>query len=280
MKKFKGIITALITPFNKGEIDYISLEKLIQFQLNKKVSGFVINGTTAESPTLTKKEKNDIFSFVKSKVPKGFPLIMGTGSNSTAETMEAAKEAEKMGADAQLVVVPYYNKPPQRGLLEHFKAVAEVVQIPTILYNVPSRTITSLELETIKKLSEHPHIIGIKEASGNIGFASEIRKACGESFILLSGDDGTYDEFMEIGGDGVISVSSHIIPEIMEQRKARSHKDLIDALFMEANPIPVKKALQVMGIIKSSECRLPLVELSETNTVKLTKLMQNKGLVS
>lgn len=279
MKKFTGIITALITPFNKGEIDYSSLQNLIKFQLENKIAGFVINGTTAESPTLKKQEKKDIFSFIKSKVPKDFPLIMGTGSNSTEETIEAAREAEKMGADAQLVVVPYYNKPPQRGLLEHFKIVADAVQMPTILYNVPGRTITSLELETIKKLSAHPKIIGIKEASGNVEFAKEIRKACGESFILLSGDDGTYDEFMEIGGDGVISVSSHIIPQEMEQRKARAHKELIDALFMEANPIPVKKSLQLMGIIQSAECRLPLVELSESHTEKLKKLMKSKGLI-
>jgi 4-hydroxy-tetrahydrodipicolinate synthase len=280
MKRFKGVITALITPFDKGEIDFASLEQLIKFQIEKKISGFVINGTTAESPTLKKNERKEIFSFIKSKVPKNFPLIMGTGSNSTEESKEAAREAEKMGADAQLVVVPYYNKPPQRGLLEHFKAVAESVQIPTILYNVPSRTVTSLELETIKKLSAHPQIIGIKEASGNIEFAKDIRRQCGESFVLLSGDDGTYDEFMDSGGDGVISVSSHIIPNAMEERRARDHKDLIDTLFIEANPIPVKKALQLMGIIKSAECRLPLVELSEVNTAKLLKAMQIKGLVS
>lgn len=279
MKNFKGVITALITPFEKGEVDYPSLEKLIKFQLEKKISGFVINGTTAESPTLKKHEKKEIFSFVKSKVPSNFPLIMGTGSNSTEDTKEAAREAEKMGADAQLVVVPYYNKPPQRGLFEHFKAVAESVQIPTILYNVPSRTITSLELETIKKLSAHPLIIGIKEASGNIEFAREIRKACGESFVLLSGDDGTYDEFMGIGGDGVISVASHIIPEDMILQRAKMNKELIDLLFVEANPIPVKKALYLMGIISSGECRLPLVELSDANTQRLLRSIQSKGLL-
>lgn len=279
MKNFKGVITALITPFKKGEVDYASLEKLVQYQLDKKIAGFVINGTTAESPTLKKQEKKEIFSFVKSKVPDNFPLIMGTGSNSTEETKEAAREAEKIGADAQLVVVPYYNKPPQRGLFAHFKSVAESVQIPTILYNVPSRTITALELETIKKLSEHPQIIGIKEASGNIEFAKEIRKSCGESFILLSGDDGTYDEFMEAGGDGVISVASHIIPEVMNNKKARANKELIDLLFVEANPIPVKKALNLMGIIDSAECRLPLVELSDANTQRLLRTMQSKGLL-
>ncbi len=280
MKNFKGVFTALITPFQNGKIDYESLERLIQFQLKEGVQGFVINGTTAESPTLSAAERESIFKFVKARVGKAFPLIMGTGSNSTAKTIEESKEAEKLGADAILVVVPYYNKPPQRGLLEHFKAVADATQIPNILYNVPSRTITFLELETIKKLSEHPNILGIKEASGQIELDQQIRKTCGESFLLLSGDDGTYDEFMAAGGDGVISVASHIIPKAMLDKKAKDNRELIDMLFVEANPIPVKKALHLMGIISSPECRLPLVTLAEVHTEKLKKLMKQKGLIS
>lgn len=280
MKNFKGVITALITPFQKGQIDFESLERLIDFQLQKGVQGFVINGTTAESPTLSSAEREAIFRFAKERVPKNFPLIMGTGSNSTAKTIEESKEAEKFGADAILVVVPYYNKPPQRGLLEHFKSIADSIHIPNILYNVPSRTITFLELETIKKLSEHPNIYGIKEASGNIEMVHQIRQSCGESFILLSGDDATYDDFMKAGGDGVISVASHIIPEIIIQQKASENLDLIDLLFVEANPIPVKKALHLMGIIKSPECRLPLVTLADTHAEKLKKVMKQKGLLS
>jgi 4-hydroxy-tetrahydrodipicolinate synthase len=280
MKNFKGVITALITPFQNGEVDYKSLERLVEFQIKEGVQGFVINGTTAESPTLTASERAGIFRFIKERVSTDFPLIMGTGSNSTAKTIEESKEAEKLGADAILVVVPYYNKPPQRGLLEHFKSIADATQIPNILYNVPSRTITFLELETIKRLSEHPNVLGIKEASGNIELDQQIRKACGESFLMLSGDDGTYDEFMAAGGDGVISVASHIMPKVMREQKARENRELIDLLFVEANPIPVKKALHLMGIIQSPECRLPLVTLADVHTEKLKKAMKQKGLIA
>ncbi len=280
MKNFKGVFSALITPFDNGQVDYVSLKRLVDFQIENGINGFVINGTTAESPTLEAPEREKIFRMVKEWSPKNFPLIMGTGSNSTAKTIQESKEAEKMGADGILVVVPYYNKPPQRGLLEHFKAVADATTIPNILYNVPSRTITFLELETIKKLSEHPNIYGIKEASGNIELAKQIRQACGESFSLLSGDDGTYDDFMAAGGNGVISVASMIIPEAMLKIKSKEYSDLINLLFVEANPIPLKKALHLMGIIKSPECRLPLVTLSDANAEKLKKAMKQKGLLS
>jgi 4-hydroxy-tetrahydrodipicolinate synthase len=279
MKNFKGVFSALITPFDNGQVDYVSLKKLVEFQLEKGINGFVINGTTAESPTLEAPEREKIFRTIKEWVPQNFPMIMGTGSNSTAKTIQESKEAEKMGADGILVVVPYYNKPPQRGLLEHFKAVADATQIPNILYNVPSRTITFLELETIKKLSEHPNIYGIKEASGNIELARQIRQSCGDSFSLLSGDDGTYDDFMAAGGNGVISVASMVIPEAMVKIKTKEHRDLIDMLFVEANPIPLKKALQLMGIIKSAECRLPLVTLADVHTEKLKKCLKSKGLI-
>jgi 4-hydroxy-tetrahydrodipicolinate synthase len=277
VKKFKGVFSALITPFENGDVDFPSLKRLVEFQIDSGINGFVINGTTAESPTLTETEREKIFRFVRECSPANFPLIMGTGSNSTAKTIEESRQAEKMGADGILVVVPYYNKPPQRGLLEHFKAIADATQIPNILYNVPSRTITFLELETIKKLSEHPNIYGIKEASGNIELARQMRQLCGESFILLSGDDASYDDFMAAGGDGVISVASMVIPEAMLRIKTKEHRDLIDMLFVEANPIPLKKALQLMGIIKSPECRLPLVTLADVHTEKLKKLMKHKG---
>jgi 4-hydroxy-tetrahydrodipicolinate synthase len=280
MKMFSGVITALITPFNDGQVDFGSLGKLVDHQLKDGIDGFVINGTTAESPSLTSSERKKIFQFVQERVPNGFPLIMGTGSNSTAKTIEESKEAEKLGAQAVLVVVPYYNKPPQRGLFAHFKAVADAINIPVILYNVPSRTITGLETETIKKLSEHPNIIGIKEATGNIEFAKQIRSACGNEFLLLSGDDGTYDDFMKAGGDGVISVASHIIAKAMKKKKAGENIDLINALFCEANPIPLKMALYLQGVIQSPELRLPLVPLSAHLSEKLKNEMKNKGLLS
>ena len=280
MKAIKGTLTALITPFKNGEVDFRSLEKLVRHQLENGVDGFVVNGTTAESPTLKASERAEIFKKIRALCPKEFPLLMGTGSNSTEKTIEESKVAEKLGADALLVVVPYYNKPPQRGLFEHFKNIASSVSIPTFLYNVPGRTITGLELETIKKLSEHPQIIGIKEATGDIEFARQIRATCGREFVLLSGDDGTYDGFMDAGGDGVISVASHILPGAMKKIQASRHAEIIKLLFCEANPIPVKKALHLMGIIDSPECRLPLVTLSDSWAEKLKAEMKREGLIT
>lgn len=275
--KLKGVFTALVTPFQNGEVDYRSLENLVRYQLKDGVQGFVVHGTTGESPTVTLDEKEKIFSFIRNLVPKSFPLIVGTGTNSTAETIRNSKLAESWGADALLVVVPYYNKPPQQGLFEHFMAVANSVNVPILLYNVPGRTITTLELETIKKLSKHPQIVGIKEASGNVDFGEAIRRECGNEFILLSGDDGTYDDFMKYG-DGVISVASHLIPKAFLNRTATEHLDLINRLFCEANPIPVKMALQKMEVIQSAECRLPLVAMSDANTTKLIEILKVEGL--
>jgi len=279
MKRFSGVITALVTPFLNGKVDFASIEKLVIDQLSSGVQGFVINGTTAESPTLSAVERAEIFAFIKKRVPKNFPLIMGSGSNSTAQSIIDSKESEKIGADAVLLVVPYYNKPPQRGLLQHFTSIASAIHIPAILYNVPGRTITSLELDTIKKLNEHPNIIGIKEASGNVAFAKQIRESCGNEFLLLSGDDATYDDFMAAGGDGVISVASHVIPKAFLQKNATQYLSLINLLFVEANPIPVKMALYLQGILQSAELRLPLVQLSTQATEKLKAEMQNKGLI-
>lgn len=275
MKNFKGTFTALITPFYRGEIDYQSLEQLLQFQSALGVDGFVINGTTGESPTLTQQEVKDVFKFVKSKVNEKVPLIIGTGSNSTEKTIEMTAFAENIGADAVLVVVPYYNKPPQRGLMLHFASVAQATKLPVILYNVPGRTITSLSVETIAQLSEVQNIIGIKEATGDIQFLKEIKKKVSPDFILLSGDDGTYDEFMENGGHGVISVASHI----MKPKDFKKNSDVIQMLFSEANPIPLKKALQLKGLIRSAECRLPLVECDSKISAQLQELMKAKALL-
>ncbi|MDG0814877.1 4-hydroxy-tetrahydrodipicolinate synthase [Bdellovibrio svalbardensis] len=294
MKNFKGTFTALLTPFKNGKIDFGSIDRLVKHQLANGVDGFVINGTTAESPTLTETEKVELFKYVRKMVGDKVPLIMGTGSNDTAKTIEDSKKAESLGADAILVVVPYYNKPPQRGLYEHFKAVASSVKIPTILYNVPGRTITSLATETIRDLSKVPGIIGIKEATGKVDFAEEIIKACGKEFVMLSGDDGTYVEFLGVGGHGVISVATHVIPKQMAQWKAwaaegamdkarqdiAKYNDLINLLFVEANPIPVKKAVQLMGLIDSAEMRLPLVELGEEHSAKLKAEMTKVGVLA
>ncbi|CAE77728.1 4-hydroxy-tetrahydrodipicolinate synthase [Bdellovibrio bacteriovorus] len=293
MKNFKGTFTALVTPFKNGKIDFASLDKLLKQQLAGGVDGFVVNGTTGESPVLTSSEKAELFKHIRNVCGDKVVLIMGTGSNNTAQTIEDSRKAEEMGADAILVVVPYYNKPPQRGLYEHFKAVASSVKIPTILYNVPGRTITSLETGTIRDLAKVKGVVGIKEATGKIDLASEIIKACGSEFVMLSGDDGTYVEFLGVGGHGVISVASHVIPAQMVQwkkwvsegalDKARAdiakYNDLINLLFVEANPIPVKKALQLMGILESAELRLPLVELGAENTAKLQAEMKKVGVL-
>lgn len=293
MSKFRGTFTALITPLKNNQVDYASLEKLVRFQLKNGVDGFVVNGTTAESPTLEKSEVSEIFKFIRKVVGPQIPLIVGTGSNSTAQTIKDSLQAEEMGADALLIVVPYYNKPPQRGLEAHFKAVAESVKIPVILYNVPGRTITSLETQTISNLANVKNIIGIKEASGKIDFAKDILKSVSDKFSLLSGDDGTYVEFLSAGGHGVISVASHVIPQQMVQwkkwvqagelEKAREdikkYSRLIDLLFVEANPIPVKKALELMGLIESASLRLPLIELADAHTEALRMEMKSLGLI-
>lgn len=283
MNQVKGVLTALITPFKGGRVDFSSFARVIEQQIQAGIHGFVINGTTGESPTLSESEVEELFRFARKQVGAQFPLVVGTGLNSTAKSIELTKRAEEWGADAALVVVPYYNKPPQRGLVAHFKAIAEATRLPVILYNVPGRTITALELETIRELSHVPNIVGIKEASGNIDFAKKIREACGPKFLLLSGDDGTYAQFLEVGGNGVISVASHVIPAPFVAwteaawsgqtsravQEIEQYRKMIDLLFVEANPIPVKRAMKLMKIIESSELRLPLVEMSEPLAEKL-----------
>lgn len=293
-KKFHGVTTAVITPFLNGKVDFASLEKLVLFQKNNGVTGFVINGTTGESPTVKKEELGEVFAFARKILGNDFPLIVGTGSNSTDKTIEDSIFAEKIGADAVLVVVPYYNKPPQRGLVAHFTKVANSINIPTILYNVPGRTVTSLSLDSIVELSKNPKIIGIKEASGDISFAEKIRKAVHKDFILLSGDDGTFVEFMKAGGNGVISVTSHVFPKKMSQwyhaalennfekslEESKTYLPLTNLLFSEANPIPVKKAAQILGLSASAELRLPLVEMDSLLANDLKNEMQKMGVLN
>ena len=276
MKLFSGTYTALVTPFKNGQIDYVSFEKLIKKQIADGVDGFVVNGTTGESPTLSKDEVSTLFKKAKSIVGASKKLILGTGSNSTQKTIEMTKLAEELHADAALVVVPYYNKPPQAGLIAHFKAVAESVSIPIILYNVPGRTITSLAPESVIALSEIKNIVGIKDATGDMEYFKKYKNNVKSEFVFLTGDDGTYPEFMKLGGDGVISVASHIMPA----KDFAQQLEMIQMLFIEANPIPVKKALQLQGVIETADCRLPLVEMSLENSEKLQKLMQQQGFLN
>lgn len=290
---FNGAISALVTPFIDGEVDYSSLEKLVAYQLENGIKGFVINGTTAESPTLKPAEVSKIFSLVRAQAGVSFPLILGTGSNSTEKTIEATQKASELGANAALVVVPYYNKPPQRGLVEHFKAVARNSDVPVILYNVPGRTITGMTVDTISELAEIRNILGIKEATGDIKFDQELIGRMPKNFLMLSGDDPTYVDFLKLGGKGIISVMSNIITKecsrwtdlMMSGKVTEAESDfkkyvkLIGLMYCEANPIPLKWMLYKKGIIKSPEMRLPLVTLDTKFHAEITTEMQNLGLL-
>lgn len=290
-KDLSGVYTALITPFKNGDIDWPSLKTLLKFQMEGGVDGFVVSGTTGESPTLSDEEKKKLFDFVRSETGGQKPIVMGTGSNSTSETIEATRAAASWGADAALVVVPYYNKPPQRGLFAHFQKVAECSSLPVLLYNVPGRTITKLELGTISELSRLPGIVGIKEATGDLEFGERIVSECDAGFMVTSGDDGTFIELIKRGSQGVISVASHILPKEFSSWCARARKGesvsaefekyraLNDYLYVEANPIPIKMALHLMGLIASPELRLPLVQLSEPFTAELKNKMKAVGLL-
>lgn len=271
--KIKGVITALATPFKNGEVDEASFIKLLRQQMEQKIDGVVVNGTTGESPTLTSSEVKRLFEITKNETGGKVPLIVGTGSNSTADTCEFTKEVCSWKPDAVLAVVPYYNRPPQRGLIAHFTSVANVSKAPVILYNVPSRTVAALEVNTIGELSKHANILGIKEASGNMEMVQEMQKVVAKDFVLLSGDDLTSIDFCARGGHGVISVSSHIIGAEMKSYLARAQEktsvqdyvqkytEFMKHLYCEASPIPLKAALHWMGIFSSMELRSPLAAL-------------------
>ncbi|MFN8790216.1 MAG: 4-hydroxy-tetrahydrodipicolinate synthase [Bdellovibrionales bacterium] len=291
---FSGVYTALVTPFDKNfRVDFKSLETLVKQQLQAGVQGFVINGTTAESPTLEISEVKEIWQSVRGWSRPETKLILGTGSNCTRKTIEMTQKAVDWKADAALVVVPYYNKPPQRGLFQHFKKVADEAGAPILLYNVPGRTITSLSVETAVELSHVPHIIGIKDATGDMEIARALKAKTRPGFQLLSGDDGTYAAFLKEGGHGIISVGSHVVPDLFlkvtelsgkkndqaAQALQDEFKNLIDSLYIEANPIPVKKALQLMGLLKGAGLRLPLLEAQTATEEKLKAELRKKGLL-
>ncbi len=290
---FSGVISALPTPFFKGEVDFDSLEKMVSLQISNGINGFVVNGTTAESPTLTENEVQKIFERVQKTAHGKIPLILGTGSNSTEITTAQTKKAAQLGADAALVVVPYYNKPPQRGLEQHFLKVADSAAIPIILYNVPGRTITGMTAETVVALSAHQNIMGIKEASGDIAFDEKLKAQLPKDFMFLSGDDPTYLPFLKLGGNGIISVMSNLITaacarwtQMMKQKnddQAESdfnrYKELIQLMYVEANPIPLKWMLHRAGIFRSAEARLPLVALDEKFYGPIEKQMKILELV-
>ena len=277
MKKIGRLLTAMVTPFNeKGGVDYEQAKRLALALLNSGSDGLVVVGTTGESPTLIREEEYRLFTEVRAAVGGRGAVIAGTGSNSTAEALKATKEAERIGVDACLLVVPYYNKPTQEGLYQHFKTIAQSTSLPCILYNVPARTVTSLTAETVIKLSQIDNIIGLKEASGNLEQISKIISGTKDDFLVWSGNDSDTLPILALGGYGVISVASHLVGKQIKEmidsfvngkteEAATIHRHLlplVNALFIVSNPIPVKYALNHIGF-RVGKPRLPLTEPDE-----------------
>ena len=289
---FRGAITALVTPFKNGQVDEEALRNLIEFQIANGVDGLVPCGTTGESPTLSHDEHDRVIEMTIDAAKKRVPVIAGTGSNSTAEALRLTRHAYEAGANGALIACPYYNKPTQEGLYQHFELIAKNVPIPIIPYNIPGRTGINMSPELIARLAKISNIVGIKEASGSINQMSNIINLCDKDFAVLSGDDIFTLPLMAIGGAGVISTISNVAPADMaglvdafaagdmSRAQALHHKmsKLIDALFIEVNPIPVKAALALMGKIEY-EYRLPLCKMAEANFEKLKKIMINYGLI-
>ena len=288
---FKGSCTAIITPFTEHGIDYERLRRNLDFQYENGTSALVVCGTTGENATLSNDEHQELVRAAILYNAGRMKLIVGVGSNNTLTALRRAEGAKAAGADAILMVTPYYNKSTQKGLVEHFSYVADRVDIPMILYNVPSRTGIGLKAETCKTLSEHPNIVGIKEASGDIALGAKIRSLCGDELYIWSGNDDCTVPLMSLGALGVISVASNIVPGAVAKLCALcldgSFEDasslyaryaaLISALFIETNPIPVKAAMQLMDM-DSGILRLPLVEISAENRTKLAAAMRDVGL--
>ncbi len=290
---FQGSMVALVTPMEpQGEIDFAALDRLIEFHIASGTQAIVAVGTTGESATLNEREHCHLIAYVVEKVKGRIPVIAGTGANSTTEAMDLTRCALKAGADACLLVTPYYNKPTQEGLYLHYKKIAEAVAIPQILYNVPGRTACDLLPETVARLAQIPNIVGIKEATGDISRLRTIRNLCGPKFELYSGDDASSLEFILAGGQGTISVTANVAPREMRRlcdlalaglaEEAGAINDKLDALhrdlFLESNPIPVKWALYEMGLINRG-IRLPMTFLSSSYHERLRAAMQQaKGL--
>ena len=277
MNKLGRLLTAMVTPFDDGgAIDYRRARNLAKSLLDSGSDGLVVSGTTGETPTLSREEKLRLFAEIKSAVANRGTVVAGTGSYDTRESQQLTKEAERIGVDACLLVVPYYNRPPQQGLFEHFKAIAEATTLPCIIYNVPSRTVTNIAAETVIRLSRIDNIIGIKEASSNLSQIAKIIQETGHKFLVYSGNDGDTLPILALGGYGVISVASHLvgiqIKDMMEkflsgkcEEAAKIHRHLLplmDALFVVPNPMPIKYALNYLGFFVGKP-RLPLVETDE-----------------
>jgi 4-hydroxy-tetrahydrodipicolinate synthase len=289
---FAGSIVAIVTPFRNGRVDEQALGDLIEFQIANGTDGIVPCGTSGESATLSHEDHNRVIAFTVETIRKRVPVIAGTGSNSTDEAIALTRHAKKAGADGALLITPYYNKPTQEGLFRHYKAVAEAVDLPVVLYNIPGRTAVNLMPATVARLAAVRNIVAIKEGSASLQQVSEIIKACGDRITVLSGDDPLTLPMMAVGAKGVITVTANIVPADMAamvdaftagnlaeaQRLHYKLYPLFSALFLETNPIPVKEALAMMGKI-DGELRLPLCPLSPDSREKLTRALKDYGLI-
>jgi len=291
---FQGSIVAMVTPFRNGKVDEAKVRELVDFHVQHGTDAIVPCGTTGESPTLSHDEHRRVVELVVEAARKRVAVIAGTGSNSTAEAIDLTTHAKRAGADAALVVNPYYNKPTQEGLYRHFRAVAESVDLPIVLYNIAGRTAVNVETDTLVRIvRDCPNVVGVKEASGSLDQMTQVILACGPDFSVLSGDDNITLPLMSVGGRGVISVIANFVPrETADMTHAALSGDwklarelflrlfpLSRAMFLETNPIPVKEAMAMMGMIEA-EYRLPMCRLSDANRTRLRGILAQHGLVT
>ncbi|HZS34037.1 MAG TPA: 4-hydroxy-tetrahydrodipicolinate synthase [Methylomirabilota bacterium] len=292
-RTFQGSLVAMVTPFRDGRVDEDSLRALVEFHVSHGTDGLVPCGTTGESPTLSPDEHHRVVEIVIEQARGRIPVIAGTGSNSTTATIELTRHAARAGAAGALLVSPYYNRPTQRGLYEHFRAVAEAVpDLPLIIYNIQGRTAVNVETETLQRLAELPNIVGVKEASGSLDQMTAVILACGPDFTVLSGDDTLTLPLMAVGGRGVISVVANLLPrEVVEithaalegdwKRAREAHLRLFPvckAMFIETNPIPVKEAMAMLGLVRA-EWRLPMCAMSPANRERLRTTLVQAGVL-
>lgn len=290
MSIFKGAATALITPFKNGLIDFDKFGEFIEWQISEDIDALVVAGTTGESSTISDIEHKALMKYAVDKINKRVPVIIGTGSNDTLHSLELCKDAKEAGADGILMVTPYYNKTTQSGLVNHFSYIADRVDIPMILYNVPSRTGLNISVDSVVELSKHPNIVAIKEASGNISYVADIASKVSEDFAIYSGNDDMIIPVLSLGGKGVISVLSNVMPKqthtmVMDYLSGDVHSamnlqlklfDFISSLFIEVNPIPVKTCLNLLGF-NVGDLRMPLCEMGDKNKVILIEKMKDLG---
>jgi len=292
-RTFQGSLVAMVTPFRNGAVDEAALRELVEFHVKNGTDGLIPCGTTGESPTLSHTEHKRVVEIVIDTAARRIPVIAGTGSNSTAEAIDMTVHAAKAGADGALLVSPYYNKPTQQGLYEHFAAIAAAAPgLPLILYNIQSRTAVNIETDTVARLAQIPNIVGVKEASGSLDQMTSVILACGPDFSVVSGDDSLTLPLMAVGGKGVISVLANLLPrEVAELTHAALDGDwkrardvhwklfpICRAMFMETNPIPIKEAMAMVGMIRA-EWRLPMCPMSDANRERLRKVLVSAGVL-